>query len=59
MKMRKIKALKQFFLENENINGFLVFDYANLIWLTGFSGASAMFLPKKGDVVVYVYGVNY
>ena len=59
MTMKKIKALKQIFLESENIDGFLVFDCANLIWLTGFSGASAMFLPKKGKDIVYVYSVNY
>ena len=57
--MNKIKALKQIFLESENIDGFLVFDHANLLWLTGFQGASAMFLPKKDENIVYVYNVNY
>jgi Xaa-Pro aminopeptidase len=57
--MNKIRALKQIFLESDNIDGFLVFDHANIVWLTGFPDASAMFLPKKDENIVYVYKVNY
>jgi Xaa-Pro aminopeptidase len=59
MIMKRIRALKQIFLESENIDGFLVFNRANLIWLTGFSGASAMLLTNEGEPVVYVYSINY
>ena len=30
-----------------------------MTYLTGFSGASALLIPKNGESVVYVYGVNY
>jgi len=55
--LKRIDALKQRALE-ENA-GFLVFSNANLTYLTGFSGASALLIPKNGESRVYVYGVNY
>jgi Xaa-Pro dipeptidase len=57
--MKRIDALKQVAFEKAKVDGFLVFYSANLVYLTGFSGASALLIPKNGESRVYVYGVNY
>jgi Xaa-Pro dipeptidase len=56
--LQRITALKQSTEEGKS-NGFLIFNGANLTYLTGFSGASALLIPENGESVVYVYGVNY
>lgn len=57
--MNRIDALKQAAFKDSRLDGFLVFNGANLIYFTGFSGASALLIPKNGESTVYVYGVNY
>lgn len=54
-----MEALKQSAFEKEKHDGLLVFNSANLTWLTGFCGASAMLIPRTGESIVYVHGVNY
>ncbi len=56
--MKRIDVLKKVAFEKKT-DGFLVFNSANLTWLTGFSGASALLIPKNGESRAYVYGVNY
>ena len=57
--MNRIDSLKQAAFREGKFDGFLVFNSANLIYLTGFSGASALLIPKDGESTVYVYSVNY
>jgi Xaa-Pro aminopeptidase len=57
--VKRIEALKQAAFKEGGFDGFLIFNSANLTWLTGFSGASALLIPKNGESMVYVYGVNY
>jgi Xaa-Pro dipeptidase len=57
--LKRIDALKHEALEDGKFDGFLIFNSANLTYLTGFSGASALLIPKSGESRVYVYGVNY
>jgi Xaa-Pro dipeptidase len=57
--MKRTEALKHVAFERGKVDGFLVFSSANLTWLTGFPGATALLLPKHGESRVYVYGVNY
>jgi Xaa-Pro dipeptidase len=57
--MKRIEALKKAAFEKDKFDGFLLFNSANLIYLTGFPGASALLIPKNGENRVYVYGVNY
>ena len=57
--LKRIDALKQRAFKEGKFDGFLIFNNANLTYLTGFSGASALLIPKKGENIVYVYGVNY
>jgi Xaa-Pro dipeptidase len=55
---QRIIALKQS-AAAEGTDGFLIFNHANLTYLTGISGASALLIPQDGEKTVYVYGVNY
>lgn len=57
--MKRIDALKQAAFEDGGFDGFIVFNNANQTWLTGFSSASALLIPKNGESKVYVYSVNY
>src|SRR3990170_1873756 len=57
--MRRIAALKKTAFEKKGFDGYLVFNSANLLYFTGFSGGSALLTPRDGESVIYVYGVNY
>lgn len=57
--MTRIDALRKIAFQNDKLDGFVVFDSTNLTWLTDFSGANALLIPKNGEISVYVYGVNY
>jgi Xaa-Pro dipeptidase len=57
--LNRIDSLKGVAFKEGKIDGFLIFNSANLIYLTGFSGASALLIPKDGENTIYVYSVNY
>jgi len=57
--VKRIDALKQVAFEKGGFDGFIVINSANQTWLTGFSSASALLIPKNGGIKVYVHGVNY
>jgi Xaa-Pro aminopeptidase len=57
--LNRIATLKQKAFKEDRFDGFLIFNSANLIYLTGFSGASALLITKNGENTVYVYNVNY
>jgi len=57
--LNRIDSLKQATFKEGKFDGFLIFNSANLIYLTGFSGASALLISKDGENTVYVYNVNY
>ena len=57
--LNRIDSLKQAAFKEGKFDGFLIFNSANLIYLTGFSGASALLISKDGENTVYVYNVNY
>jgi len=57
--LNRIGTLKQKAFKENKFDGYLVFRNANLAYLTGFSGVSALLVPKNGESTVYVYGVNY
>ncbi len=57
--LNKIEALKKSAFEEGKLDGFLIFNSANLTYFTGFSGATALLIPENGECTVYVYGVNY
>jgi len=57
--LERIEALKQIAFEKKGFDGFLITDEANMLYFTGFPGASSLLIPKKGEGIIYVYGVNY
>jgi Xaa-Pro dipeptidase len=57
--MNRIDALKQVAFEKKGFDGFAVFNWANLLYLTGVSGATALVIPRDGESTIYAYGVNY
>jgi Xaa-Pro aminopeptidase len=57
--LNRIDALKQMAFEKSKLNGFLIFSDANLLYFTGFSGASSLLIPKDGENTIYTYSVNY
>ena len=51
--------MKQAAFREGGFDGFLIFRSVNLFYFTGFSGASALLIPKDGESTVYVFSVNY
>ena len=57
--MNRVENLRQTSFEKKGFDGFLITNEANLLYFTGFSGASCLLIPKKGESIIYVYGTNY
>jgi Xaa-Pro dipeptidase len=57
--LKRMEALRETAFEKKEFDGFLVTNEANLLYFTGFSGASCLLIPRKGEGIIYVYGVNY
>ena len=55
----RVEALKNLAFEKKGFDGFLITNEANLLYFTGFPGASCLLIPREGESVIYVYGVNY
>lgn len=51
--------MKQVAFEEKGFDGFAVFNWANLLYLAGVSGAVALVIPRDGESTIYAYGVNY
>ncbi len=57
--LKRVEALKRIAFEKKGFDGFLITNEANLLYFTGFPGATCLLIPKKGEGIIYVYGVNY
>ncbi len=57
--LKRIENLRQAAFEKDGFDGFLITNEANLLYFTGFPGASCLLISKKGEGVIYVYGTNY
>ena len=57
--MNRADELKQVAFEKKGFDGFAVFNWANMLYLVGVSGAVSLVIPKEGEGTVYAYGVNY
>jgi len=55
----RIDSLRELAFEKKGFDAFLVGNEKNLLYLTGTPGAFCLLIPKKGESIVYVYGVNY
>ncbi|MFQ6095449.1 MAG: M24 family metallopeptidase, partial [Candidatus Bathyarchaeia archaeon] len=54
----RLEALKSF-LEQENLDGYLVANEINIQYFTGFLGGARLLVPKEGACTLYVHMVNY
>jgi len=57
--MYRINALRQTAFKEDKFDFFLIFNGANLTYFTGFSGATALLIPRQGESTLYVSAVNY
>ena len=57
--MKKTEALKRAAAKQGFSGNFLIFNPFNLAYFTGFSGATALLVPERGENVLFVGGVNY
>jgi Xaa-Pro dipeptidase len=54
-----MEALKQIAFDEKGFDGFLIFNWANLLYFAGFPGAVSLLIPRDGENTIYAYGVNY
>lgn len=58
-RLKRITALKKAAFTENGFDGYLIFNSTNLLYFTGFSGASALLIPQDGKSTLYIYSVNY
>jgi len=58
-KLKRIEDLKKTAFEKKGFDGFLIANEANLLYFTGFPGATCLLIPRNSESIIYVYGVNY
>jgi len=54
----RVRTLKTS-LEKEKLDGYVIADEINILYFTCFSGATRLLVPREGEGILYVYGVNY
>lgn len=54
----RINTLKNF-LEKKKLDAYIVANETNILYFTGFLGAFRLLVPREGENVLYVHGVNY
>ena len=57
--MNRTHALKQTATQQGKPTNFLIFNQTNQTYFTGFSGATALYIPEQGESILYVSAVNY
>lgn len=57
--LKRTEALKHIAFEKKGFDGFLIVNEANMLYFAGFPGAICLLIPKSGESIIYVYGVNY
>jgi Xaa-Pro aminopeptidase len=57
--LKRVNALKQKAFEEKGFDGFLIANEANMLYFAGFPGAACLLIPRNGESMLYVYGVNY
>jgi len=57
--LKRVEALRRLAFEKRGFDGFLIANEVNLLYFTGFSGATCLLIPKDGESIIYVYSVNY
>ncbi|NIR86138.1 aminopeptidase P family protein [Candidatus Bathyarchaeota archaeon] len=54
----RVNTLKNSF-EKEKLDAYIVANSTNILYFTNFLGATRLIVPKEGENLLYVYGVNY
>lgn len=54
----RIQALRGS-LEREGLDGYLIANETNILYFTGFLGGVRLLVPRDGENILSVYGVNY
>jgi len=54
----RIQTLKNSLSKNK-LDGYIVANETNMLYLTEAVGAAGLWIPSKGENLLYVYGVNY
>jgi Xaa-Pro dipeptidase len=57
--LKRVEVLRRLAFEKRGFDGFLIANEANLLYFTGFPGATCLLIPKNGESTIYVYGTNY
>jgi Xaa-Pro aminopeptidase len=57
--LKRTDALKQAAAKQDKPQNFIILNQTNITYFTGFTGATALVIPEKGENVLYVSGVNY
>jgi Xaa-Pro dipeptidase len=57
--LNRINVLRQTAAKQGKSPNFVIFNQANLTYFANFSGATALYIPKQGESILYVSGVNY
>jgi Xaa-Pro aminopeptidase len=57
--LKRIRTLKKKAFEEKGFDGFLIANEANMLYFDGFPGAACLLIPRDGENLLYVYGVNY
>jgi Xaa-Pro aminopeptidase len=57
--MDRVDALRELAFKDKGFDTFLVGNEKNLLYLTGTPGAFCLLITRKGENIVYAYGVNY
>jgi len=56
--INRIQVLKKV-LEKNQLDGYLVADETNMLYLTGFEGAARLVIPTNDESILYVFSTNY
>jgi len=57
--LKRSDALKQSADKHGKPRDFIILNQNNIAYFTGFTGATALFIPEKGENILYVSSVNY
>ena len=57
--MNRTEALKESAAKEGKSANFIILNQTNIAYFTGFTGATALLIPEKGENTLYVSGVNY
>ncbi|UCE95891.1 MAG: aminopeptidase P family protein [Candidatus Bathyarchaeota archaeon] len=53
----RVKALQASF--RSELDGYIITDLINMLYLTDFLGAATMFVPNEGESTLYIHDVNF